>query len=96
MGQTVNHLPLRGNLEGILEGIGDIHYTNGEVVCGSNGKNHPQCGCCQYWRGGLVKVNGFHLRSTIGKMAWSEAVDVVTDLLDVWGYNRQEDAGCSG
>ena len=44
MGQTVNILPLRRILEGILEGIGYTRYTNGEVVCGQNEKNDPECG----------------------------------------------------
>ena len=30
-----NCLSLRGNLEGILEGVSDIRDTNGEVVCGN-------------------------------------------------------------
>ena len=78
-----------------MEGIGEIRNTNGEVVCGSNDKNKPECGCCQYWKEGLVKVNAFHLRFTIIKMERSVAVDVVIDLLDVWDQNRSEDVGCS-
>ena len=35
---TVNNLPLIRSLEGIMEGIGEIRNTNGEVVCGSNDK----------------------------------------------------------
>ena len=42
----VNGLLLRGRLDRILEGIGDICDTNGEVECGSNGNNHPDCGFC--------------------------------------------------
>ena len=39
MGWTVNNLLLRVSLEGIIEGIGDIQNTNGEVVGGINGNN---------------------------------------------------------
>ena len=46
MGWTGNNLPLIGILVGILEVIDDIRNTNGEVVCDSNGNNHPECGCC--------------------------------------------------
>ena len=82
MGWKVYDLLIVGSLEDILEGIGDISYTNGEVVCGSYGNNHPECGFCWDWRGGLVKVSAFHLGSTIGKMAWEVAVDIVTYLID--------------
>ena len=44
MGGAINYLLLRGSLESILEGIGDIYHINGEVVCGSNGNNQPECG----------------------------------------------------
>ena len=44
MGWTVNNFPLKLILEGIMEGIGDIRYTNGEVLCLSNAKNQPECG----------------------------------------------------
>ena len=57
----VNDLSLRGSLEGIMEGIGDICDVNGEVVCGRNGNNQLECGCCYYCRGGLFKVNYFYL-----------------------------------
>ena len=43
MGWQVNNLPLIGILEGLLEGIGDLCNTNGEVVSGINGKNQPEC-----------------------------------------------------
>ena len=46
MGYTINNLFLRGILEGIMDGIGEIYDTNDEVVCGSNGNNKPECGCC--------------------------------------------------
>ena len=46
MGLTVNSFPLRGSLVNILEGIGDIRNTNGEVVYGINGNNHPEYGFC--------------------------------------------------
>ena len=95
MGWSVNNFPFRGILEGILEGIGDIRNTNGDVVGGRDGINNPDCRCFQDWRGGLVKVNAFHLRSTIIAMAWSILVDVITYLLDGWGQNRSEDAGCA-
>ena len=39
MGWAVNNFPLRGNLEGILEVIGDISDTNDEVLCFINGNN---------------------------------------------------------
>ena len=93
---TVNSSQLVGILEGVLKGIGEIHNTNGEVVCGINFNNHPGYGCCYYCRGGLVKVNYFHLRSTIGTMAWSVVVDVVKYILGDCGYNRSEDVGCDG
>ena len=48
MGLTVNSFPLRGSLVNILEGIGDIRNTNGEVVYGINGNNHPDYGFCYY------------------------------------------------
>ena len=41
MGWTVNSFLLIGSLEGILEDIGDIQNTNGDVVCGINGNNQP-------------------------------------------------------
>ena len=37
----VNDLLVRGSLEGILEVIGDIRDTNGEVLCGINGNKNP-------------------------------------------------------
>ena len=43
MGRTVNNYPLRGILEGITEGIVDIRSTHGDMVCGSNIKNNPEC-----------------------------------------------------
>ena len=43
MGYTVNNLPLRGSLEVIIEGISDIHNTNGDMVCGWNVNNQPEC-----------------------------------------------------
>ena len=92
----VNNFLLRGSLEVILAFICDIHNTNGEVVCGINFNNHPGYGCCYYCRGGLVKVNYFHLRSTIGTMAWSVVVDVVKYIIGDCGYNRSEDVGCDG
>ena len=46
MGWTVNYFFLVGSLGAILEGIGDICDTNGEVVCVSNGVNNPECGLC--------------------------------------------------
>ena len=45
MGRTVNNLLLRGSLEVTMEGIFDIRNDNGDVVCGSNGKNQPDCRC---------------------------------------------------
>ena len=84
MGYTINNLFLRGILEGIMDGIGEIYDTNDEVVCGSNGNNQPECGCCQDSRGGLVKVNAFYLESTISTMVWSVTVDIFTDLIDSW------------
>ena len=81
MGQTVNNFPLRGNFEGILEVIGDIRDTNGEVVCVRNFCNQPECGCRQDWRLGLVKFNAFYSGSYIDTIAWSVVVDAVTDLL---------------
>ena len=44
MGLKVNNVPLRGSVEGILEVIGDIHDTNGEVLRGRNDTNYPECG----------------------------------------------------
>ena len=85
MGCTVNNFLLRGIIEGVLEGIVSIHDTNGDVVRVINGKNEPQCRCYQDIIVELVKVNSFHLGSTIGTMAWAVAVDIVTDLIDVWG-----------
>ena len=82
---TVKNLSLRGIREGVLEGIGDIRDTNGEVVGGINVNSNPGCGFCQYGRGGLVKVNSFNLGSTIGTMAWEVAADIVTDIIDRWG-----------
>ena len=41
MGRAVNNLRIRGSLDDILEGIGDIRTTNGEVLGGSNGNNQP-------------------------------------------------------
>ena len=32
----------------------------------------------------MGKVNAFYLRSTIGTMLWVVAVDIFTDILDVW------------
>ena len=46
MGCTVNDFALRGSLEIIVEGIDDICSTNGEVISGSNGNNHQDCGFC--------------------------------------------------
>ena len=82
MGWAVKHFSLRGSLEGILEGIGYIRNTNGEVVCGSNGNNQPECGCYYDWREGLVKVNTFYLGSAIGTMDRALVVDIVADILD--------------
>ena len=45
MGWTVNNLLLIGSLEVILEGVGNIYDTNGEVICESNG-------CWNYQSGG--------------------------------------------
>ena len=44
MGLAVNYFFLRRILEGIMEGIGDLCNNNGEVVCGSNVNNQPECG----------------------------------------------------
>ena len=44
MGWTVNDFPLRVILKSVLEGIGDIRNTDGEVLCGSNGNNRTECG----------------------------------------------------
>ena len=44
MGCTVNNFFLVGRLECILEVIGDIRDTKGEVVCVSNGNNQPDFG----------------------------------------------------
>ena len=44
MGWEVNNFLLRGSLEVIMEGIGDIPDTNCEVVCGINGNNKTECG----------------------------------------------------
>ena len=41
MGWTVNNFPIRVILEVIMEGIGDIINTDGEVVVGINGNNQP-------------------------------------------------------
>ena len=43
MGCKVDDLLIRGSLEVILEGIGDIHNTNGDVVGGINDNNQPEC-----------------------------------------------------
>ena len=43
MGQIVNNFLIR-SLEGILEGVCEIRNTNGDLVCGSNGNNKPDCG----------------------------------------------------
>ena len=85
MGWKVNGFMLRGSLEGILEVMGDIYDTNGEVLCGSSGNNQPECACCQDCKGGMVKVNSFYLGSTIRTMTWSVEVYIVTDILDGWG-----------
>ena len=63
------------------------------MVGDSNGNNNPEYRCCYDWRGGLVKVNAFHLRSTTSAMAQTIPVDVVTYLHSGWGYNRLEEAG---
>ena len=39
MGRVFDYLILRGGIKGILEGTGDVHNTNGEVVSCSDGKN---------------------------------------------------------
>ena len=44
MVRTVNNLLFRGSLKDILESIGDIRNTNGEVVCDSHENNHTECG----------------------------------------------------
>ena len=44
MGLKVNNFLLIGSREVILEGIGDIHNTNGDVLGGINGNNHLDCG----------------------------------------------------
>ena len=46
MGFQVNNFPLVGIREDIMEGIGDIFNTNGDIVSGSNGNNQPECICC--------------------------------------------------
>ena len=69
MGWTVNNFTLGVSLESILECIGDIRDTNGEVVGGSNGNIQTECRFCKDWRGILVKFNAFHLRSTISTTA---------------------------
>ena len=44
MGLEVNNFTLGGGLESILEGIGDIHYADGEVIGGSDKKNSRSVG----------------------------------------------------
>ena len=39
MGWAVNNFLLRVIIEDIMEGIDEIIYANGEVVCGRNGNN---------------------------------------------------------
>ena len=41
-------------------------------------------GTWEMWGGGLVKVNDFHLTSTIITMMWEVAVYIVTDIFDGW------------
>ena len=48
------------------------------------------------YRGGLVTANAFHLRSTIGTMERKSELDVVTDIIDGWGYDKSEDTVCDG
>ena len=42
MGCKVDDLLIRGSLEVILEGIGDIHNYNGKVVGGRNSNSQPE------------------------------------------------------
>ena len=45
MGWTVNNLPLKLILEGVMEGIGDMHNINGDMVGGINGNNQKEYRC---------------------------------------------------
>ena len=45
MGWTVNNLTLIGGLENIMDGIGEIRNTDGEVVGGSDGVNQTDYRC---------------------------------------------------
>ena len=87
MGFKVNNFLIIVIREVILEGIGDIYNTNGDVVSGRNGNNKPDCMCCYYCIGGLVKFNPFHLRSKISTMVRAIMVYVVTYLADFWVHN---------
>ena len=57
--------------------------------------NNTKCMFCYDWRGGLVKVNAFHLRSTIIEMARTILVDVVSYLFYGWDHKVWEESGCS-
>ena len=43
MGWAVNNLTLRGVIESILKGIGDIRNDNCEMVGGIDGNNWAEC-----------------------------------------------------
>ena len=68
MGWTVNTIALIGGLGSIMEGVSDVHNTNGEVVSGSDGDNKTKCRLCYSWGGIMIKLYSLNLRYTICAM----------------------------
>ena len=93
MGCTENIFTLIGILESILEDIGDILNVNVEVLGVSDGNSQKYCRYCKECRERLVKVNAFHLSSTISATAQTILVDAVTYFFDIWCQSGLEDAG---
>ena len=58
---------IRG-VEGVLKGVGDICYINGEVISGCNGNGKAESRYINNWGVVLVKIDTFDLWYPIGIM----------------------------